>query len=260
MTLLGKWLSDIMKSKRKEIHYNQTKEGYKLISEHKQKKILMLMEQVFGSEAKYLLEKAHLQEMERGKKFVTQQEALNSIYILASGTVSVLEEYKIGNAYVFQENTAPTIFGEMESFANMGCYIASLIAKSDCIFLVIPKADYMNFMRNHMEVYVRRMTDDLSSVLQRGHRDRWTLQLQGVERIRLYMIRKYKKTDKDQNYILSVTRQSIADETGLSLKTVQRAIKELEEQGDITKQGHKILISEKQYMKMLREVEDIPCD
>lgn len=231
-----------------------------MISEQKQKRIRQLLEEIFGNEVDCILKSASLQDMKRGKKFVTQQDALNGIYILVSGTVSVLEEYTTGNAYVFQENTAPTIFGEMESFADMDCYIASLIAKTDCTFLVISKSDYMHFMRTHVELYAKRMKEDLSSVLQRGHRDRWTLQLQGVERIRLYMIRKYKKTGKNQQYELCATRQSIADETGLSLKTVQRAMKELKQQGDITTQGHKILISEKQYLKMLKEVEHIPYD
>lgn len=231
-----------------------------MISEQKQKKIRQLLEQIFEKEADGILQNAYVQEMTRGKKFVTQKEALNAIYILVSGTVSVLEEYTDGNAYVFQENTAPTIFGEMESFADMDCYIASLIAKTDCTFLVISKSDYMHFMRTHKELHMKRMKEDLSSVLQRGHKDRWTLQLQGVERIRLYMIRNYKKTGNNQPYELLTTRQSIADETGLSLKTVQRAMKELKEQGDLTTKGHKILISEQQYLQMLKDVEHIPYD
>ncbi len=231
-----------------------------MISGKKEKQIRQLLEQIFEKDTEAILKNARIQELTRGKKFVIQKDPLQAIYILVSGTVSVLEEYTDGNAYVFQENTAPTIFGEMESFAGMDCYIASLIAKTDCTFLVISKADYMHFMNMHKELYLKRLREDLSSVLQRGHKDRWTLQLQGVERIRLYLIRNYKKTGINQPYELLTTRQSIADETGLSLKTVQRAIKELKEQGDLTTKGHKILISEQQYLQMLKDVEHIPYD
>lgn len=231
-----------------------------MISEQKEKRIRQLLEQIFETETEAILKNARIQKLTRGKKFVIQKDPLKAIYILVSGTVSVLEEYTDGNAYVFQENVAPTIFGEMESFAGMDCYIASLIAKTDCIFLVISTVDYMQFMKGHQALYLKRLKEDLSSVLQRGHKDRWTLQLQGVERIRLYMIRNYKKTGNNHPYELLVTRQSIADETGLSLKTVQRAIKELKEQGDLTTKGHKILISEQQYLQMLKDVEHIPYD
>ncbi len=231
-----------------------------MISEQKEKRIRQLLAQIFETETDAILKNARIQELTRGKKFVIQKDPLKAIYILVSGTVSVLEEYTDGNAYVFQENVAPTIFGEMESFAGMECYIASLIAKTDCTFLVISTADYMQFMKGHQALYLKRLKEDLSSVLQRGHKDRWTLQLQGVERIRLYMIRNYKKTGNNQPYELLATRQSIADETGLSLKTVQRAIKELKEQGDLTTKGHKILMSEQQYLQMLKDVEHIPYD
>ena len=222
--------------------------------------IRQFVEELFREEIEDILQTARLCKVECGKRFVTQQDHLGGVYVLLSGTVSVFEEYTTGNAYIFQENAAPDVFGEMESFAGLDYYVASLIAKTECLFLIIPVSVYMTYMETHPALFFLRSRQNFHSLLERGHDDRLNLQLQGVERVKLYLIRKYKKPETQQNYILSIPKQMIADETGFSLKTVQRSLKELREKEFVEIRGHKILISEEQYLQMLRSMEQITCD
>ena len=52
------------------------------------------------------------------------------------------------------------------------------------------------------------------------------------------------------------TRQQISDETGYSVKTVNRVIKKLKEQELLTVVGQRIVINKTQYGKMLESIDD----
>ncbi len=50
---------------------------------------------------------------------------------------------------------------------------------------------------------------------------------------------------------MQIKRQQIADETGFSTKTVNRSIRKLSDNGLVTLDGRKIIISESQYEQLL---------
>ena len=52
-------------------------------------------------------------------------------------------------------------------------------------------------------------------------------------------------------------RQELSDATGLCVRTINRAVKKFEEQGDISRQGNKLLISWEQYQKLKAVVSSI---
>ena len=63
--------------------------------------------------------------------------------------------------------------------------------------------------------------------------NRLYMQLDGKERIKMYLIQRYEKLDSDDRCVLRITKQKIADEIGFSLRTVQRALKKLNEENFI---------------------------
>ena len=65
-----------------------------------------------------------------------------------------------------------------------------------------------------------------------------------------FFVRNYNQQKQDNMAIFDISRQEIAERSGFSVKTVNRAVKKMEEEGYITQKGHKIIISEEQYLKM----------
>lgn len=192
-----------------------------------------------------------------GKRFVTQHDKIDGIYILIQGKVHVLEEYRNGDIHIFQENHVPSIFGEMESIAKVEYFLASLIAKTDCILYVVPIDIYLEFLKRHPIILWERSQWNMSLLLKSGRENRLALQLKSVDRMKLYLIKKYKKEDGQEVYTLSMTKQQIADEVAYSMKTVIRALKILEGDGYLKQVGHKITISETQYNKILKSLEQV---
>lgn len=192
-----------------------------------------------------------------GKRFVTQYDKVDRIYILLQGKVHVLEEYRNGDIHIFQENHVPSIFGEMESIAKVEYFLASLIAKTDCILYVVPIDIYLKFLKRHPIILWERSQWNMSLLLKSGRENRLYLQLKSVDRMKLYLIKKYKKENEQEVYTLSMTKQQIADEVAYSMKTVIRALKILEEDGYLKQVGHKITISDRQYNKILKSLEQV---
>lgn len=57
--------------------------------------------------------------------------------------------------------------------------------------------------------------------------------------------------------VINASRQEIAERSGLSIKTVNRAVKKMEENGFISRNGRKILISSEQYFKIKSYLDSI---
>lgn len=216
-----------------------------------------LLIDLFQDELNKFMDECSLVRVKEGTRFVTSREELTKIWILIAGDVSVLEEYRTGMAYIFQENHAPSVFGEMELIADMNFYMASLIAKKECLFVTIPIRSYLNYLKEKPQLLFERAKLNLKVLLESGHDNRIYLQLQSIDRMKLYFIRHYEVKGAEAVCILRVTHQQIADETGYSIKTVLRSMNKLKKQGYLSVQGQKIRITEEQYRKMLSSIHEI---
>ena len=190
-------------------------------------------------------------------QFVTIQEDINTIWILLSGKVKALEEYSTGKIYIFQKFSAPEVFGEMEALSDIPYFRASLITETKCVFITVPVSVYLDFLRNHSEYLYKRTKVILKRVLDAERDNMMYLMLEGIDRIKLYFIQHYELSVKGDICILKITRQQIAEETGLSVRTVNRVIKKLKEQDLLKVKKQKIIITEKQYNSMVESVDEI---
>jgi len=67
----------------------------------------------------------------------------------------------------------------------------------------------------------------------------------------------YQKNAKEDCVEIRITRKELAEQLGISVKTVNRAMKKMQEEGFITRKGNGIVIYKAQYDKMKGMVGDI---
>ncbi|MBP8066607.1 MAG: Crp/Fnr family transcriptional regulator [Flavobacterium sp.] len=126
-------------------------------------------------------------------------------------------------------------FGEPPLFLNRA-YPANAIAVSDCIIAVLSKNNYLDLVRDNPEIA-------LSIIEHLAHRLHYKsvmaaeISSQEPEHRLLKLIDysiTFFKTDKEADgFRINLTRQQMADLTGLRVETVIRAIKALEKKGAI---------------------------
>lgn len=197
----------------------------------------------------------HVVKVRKDAKFVSSDDSCDAIWILISGNVRAMEEQMSGEIYVFSEFQAPYLFGEMEGLADSPSYKATLVASTDCQFIIWPMESYLNWLQNDSQALFLRTRTIMNSILEQAKNARTYLFLDGMERLMLYMTKYYREHAKDETCTIQTKRQQIADQTGFSLKTVNRSIKELADNGLITKKGREIVISEKQYKQLLELID-----
>lgn len=215
------------------------------------------LEELFEKDGLKLLDHAQLYTFEPRKRFVTVGDALTKIWILLSGKVKAMEEYPTGEVYVFQKFFSPQVFGEMELLSELGQYKATLITEEKSVFLTLPARAYLGFLESNPQFLLKRTKSILNQALQEQTNYRVYLQLSASERIKLYFIHQYELTVENGICILNLSRQQIADETSYSVKTINRVMKVLERDNFVTLQGHKIVITQKQYESLLVSLNSI---
>lgn len=194
--------------------------------------------------------------LESGTRFISVGENISTIWILLSGKVKALEEYSTGDIYTFKKFPAPEVFGEMEALAGNTKFRATLITESECVFLNMPVDIYQEFLKRNSQYLYKRTHIILKRVLDEQKHMRMFLMIKSIDRIKIYFIQHYQLYAKDHICVLRITRQQIAEETGYSVKTVNRVIKRLEEENLLRIEGQRIIIKEKQYKEMLKGVEN----
>ena len=91
-------------------------------------------------------------------------------------------------------------------------------------------------------------------LLEEGRNSRLFLFLQGADRLAFLFTERYERNSENGVLDMKGNRQSLADETGLCVKSISRGIKKFSEEGMITKDGNRILINREQYGELRKMV------
>ena len=87
-------------------------------------------------------------------------------------------------------------------------------------------------------------------LLEEGRKGRTLLFLQGADRLSMLLVERFERYAKNGLLQVRGGQQGLSNSTGLCLKTINRSVKKLSEQGLITKEGNKILVDQSQYERL----------
>ena len=143
------------------------------------------------------------------------------------------------------------IFTEGESFGEPPMigefpYPASAIAITDTQLLALPRKHFLELLRDHFDIHLRFTLHMCHRVQQKSEIQKALNMGQPEERILAAIDLLKSKLPRelygqDDHFVVPVTRQEIADMTGLRVETVIRKVGLLEEQGKLHISERKIL-------------------
>lgn len=180
----------------------------------------------------------------KGEVIFRQDEKARSYYQVATGEVKMRNITKSGKEFIqriFSENRS---FGEPPLFGEFG-YPADAVAITDCHIWQLTAEKFFVLLKEHPEVhfkvtsaiaarlYYKAIMAQEISFEEPGHR---------ILRLLKYLKHDVYKCNEPLTYEVELTRQQIADLTGLRVETAIRAIKDLEARGEIKIVKRKIRI------------------
>ena len=159
-------------------------------------------------------------------------------------------------SYFFKDFGPGDFFGEIECFAGLTRYRISILSSTKCRLLAIPSIYYMEWMRMDVDALFMRTQENISRLVLQTAEARKYLFIEGKDRLMVHLVRKYEqKIPAPEILVLNQTRARISEEVGISIKTLDRNIRKLEEMNLLTLNKGKIVITKAQYLQMKQDID-----
>ncbi len=191
----------------------------------------------------------------RGQTVLLAGRSCEYVWIVIKGEVSGEDIQMTGNVYSFFEQSGISIIGDYELFAGLSEIQKTVAAGTDCEAFRIPSAVYMKWMEEDKNALFMRAQVLARTLAKEISNERKYLLLNARDRLVLYLTNAYGKWGGNGECIVKKTQAQLAQRIGMNVRTVQRSILRLEQEGFISYRSGVIHISWQQY-EMLREYRD----
>ena len=190
-----------------------------------------------------------------GTTFVNEGEPAKRVFVLLKGRVSAVDYRVHETVYGFFHFSPVYLFGVMEILGGMEYYKTSLVAIDDCLLLRITRERFELWVKNDIDALRRHSQIMIVDLLEQARKERLCVLLSAHDRICQILINFYESYADGRDYRVYVSRKDFSEMTNLSERTVTRAIKELEAEGMIQKDGWDITITKEQYQMLKNQID-----
>lgn len=186
--------------------------------------------------------------------FIRENDRVDTIYMLLDGVVRAVDYRVHGIAYEFMRFEPVKALGAMEIILKIPRYRTTLITERACNMLICPAKDFAEWILNDLSSLRMEMESIGNYLLEEDRQNRMFLFLQGRDRLFVLLMQYYEKSNKKDKCLVRLTRNELSDRTGISIRTINRSIKKMQEEGFICKFNSKISITKEQYEKMVNYI------
>ncbi|MBR2700875.1 MAG: Crp/Fnr family transcriptional regulator [Erysipelotrichaceae bacterium] len=180
--------------------------------------------------------------------FIHAGDDITSIFVLAKGTVRIKSFSTSGDNAIIASLSAPQILGITEFLQKMTVFGASVYADGICQVIEIPVELFHTTLMEYPDSY-RILSPYLASLaIQNMNESESRLILNNRERLGLYLLNSCQS--KAMPYYIRETREQIARNSHLNLRTLYRYIEEFISDGLLSRNRNKLYITNRQYLKL----------
>lgn len=183
-----------------------------------------------------------------------------NVYFLKKGLATGLRDYEDGSDYnYFQIDESDGNIGLLEVMARKEQYIATITCVTEVTVIKVDSALIYQLIMSSPSLLRRCSVLLAEDLYNRSGNDGLFYKYNGLDRVRYYFIKYYENnTEFKRTGMLQIDHyyKNIANQIGVSIRTVGRSIKKLKELGEITSVNRKITISQAQIEKMQQRIPD----
>ena len=180
----------------------------------------------------------------KGEVIFKQDDKPRFYYQIADGEVKMRNITQSGKEFIQRIFSQDRSFGEPPLFGDFG-YPADAIALTDCSIWQLPAEKFYLLLREQPETHFKITSAIAARLYYKALMAReisFEEPRHRIKRLLQYLKHDVYKCSEAFSYEVELTRQQIADLTGLRVETAIRSIKDLEEMGEIKIVNRKIWI------------------
>ena len=214
------------------------------------------LEQFLKNAPRWLLEEFQEVLLSKDTEFITESDPANTVYILLTGVVKATDLRVFPVVYDFIRFYPVEIFGAMEFLLGEETYKTTLITVTNCRFLKLSKDQFAKWVLNDINALKMFTASMTKYLLEQCRKERLFMFLQGEERVLLFLNDFYEKNHSDDKVIIDMSRNDLAKGTALSVRTVNRTVKDFIEEGLLMKKGRKLVLPFEKYKEIKNRLAD----
>lgn len=190
--------------------------------------------------------------IDKGSILVFRGDTLKFAYIILKGELGIVYDAKEGKSHLFNSLTPFKIISDIEVLADESQYCSTVIAEKDSVLFCIPIQVFRHCMQTN-SVFFQQVTRTFASCayhisMKRGFQAYGSAAHKLA--IHLLMAAMTQPPTESQPFWIEKTRQTLAEELELSVKTINRCVDTLKEDGYLTVLHRKLCIQKSHYDRM----------
>ena len=208
------------------------------------------MERLFHGCPQDVLDSLEVTKVPKGKSIMRSGTPCLYIYIILRGRAQGMEMHLEEKVYIFRSFTSGRILGELECFLDQPLYSATIQAVTLCTLARIPISLWRSWIRQDSSLLYSRAQNIIGELTRQLKDGRQYLFLSCYDRMILFLLELFQTDDSPDGFVLKKTRPELAELLGFCIKTVNRTISQLQEDGLLSVRQGKIRLSPKQAKQM----------
>lgn len=176
--------------------------------------------------------------------------------IVCSGDHRVINEFENGNVFMIEKNEAIDFIGEVTILAGKPRTSVTIETLTECVVFMISRSDFEMWIAKDIHL-LRLITQKIAYKLYRSSYNRGAKLFYPPNFLLLDYLLKYAAAnaiEETGEIILKKTREGIREELGMTIKTINRTITRLKEDGLIGTRKGKVTMSLAQYHRGQEEI------
>ncbi len=169
--------------------------------------------------------------------------------IIVHGDHRVINEFENGDVFMIEKNEAVDFIGEVAILAGMEKTSVTIETLNECVAFMISRKDFEMWIERDIH-FLRLLAKEVAFKLYRSSYNRGAKLFYSPTYLLLdYFVKSAREDgiEKKENFTLRRTREEIREELGMTVKTINRTIAKLKEQGQIGVSAGKVTLSLAQY-------------
>lgn len=182
--------------------------------------------------------------------------SLNYFGIVCTGEHRVINEFENGNIFMIEKNEPIDFIGEVTILAGQEKTSVTIETITECTVFLISRQDFENWISQDIH-FLRLVSKKVAQKLYRSSYNRGARLFYPPNFLLLDYLVKYAKEHTIAPGTLIVvkrTRTQLFEELGITVKTINRTIQKLKEDGTIGIEKGKICLTYEQYIRAKREL------